>query len=59
MRIFRHTLLPGAAPGIVIDLFLCFAALLLAASSLTHRYATIHTVNVPEMPLILIGATIF
>ena len=59
MRIFRHTLLPGAAPGIVIDLFLCFAALLLAASSLTHRYATIHTANVPEMPLILIGATIF
>ena len=34
MRIFRHTLAPGAAPGMVIDLFLCFAALLLAASSL-------------------------
>ncbi len=59
MRIFRHTLLPGAVPGIVVDLFLCFAALLLAASSLTHRYATIHTVNVPELPLILVGATIF
>ena len=59
MRIFRHTLAPGAAPGMVIDLLLCFAALVLAASSLTHRYATIHTVNVPELPLILVGATIF
>ena len=59
MRIFRHTLLPGALPGIVVDVALCFAALLLAASSLTHRYATIHTVNVPELPLILVGATIF
>jgi len=59
MRIFRQTLLPGAIPGIVVDLFLCFAALVLAASSLTHRYATIHTVNVPELPLILVGATIF
>ncbi|HMO47439.1 MAG TPA: TIGR03013 family PEP-CTERM/XrtA system glycosyltransferase [Rubrivivax sp.] len=59
MRIFRHALVPGAAPGIVIDLFLCFAALVLAASSLTHRYATIHTVDVPELPLILVGATIF
>jgi len=59
MRIFRHSLMPGAAPGMVIDLLLCFAALLLAASSLTHRYATIHTVNVPELPLILVGATIF
>ena len=45
MRIFRHTLAPGAAPGMVIDLLLCFAALVLAASSLTHRYATIHTVQ--------------
>ncbi|HRH85330.1 MAG TPA: TIGR03013 family PEP-CTERM/XrtA system glycosyltransferase [Rubrivivax sp.] len=59
MRIFRHSLLPGAVPSIVIDMFLCFLALLLAASSLTHRYATIHTVDVPEMPLILVGATIF
>jgi sugar transferase (PEP-CTERM system associated) len=59
MRIFRHTLIPGAVPGILIDLVLCFAALLLAASSLTHRYATIHTVNVPELPLMLAGATIF
>ena len=59
MRIFRHTLVPGAVPGIVVDLLLCFAALVLAASSLTHRYATIHSVNVPELPLILIGATIF
>ena len=43
----------------VIDLLMCFAALVLAASSLTNRYATIHTVNVPELPLILVGATIF
>jgi sugar transferase (PEP-CTERM system associated) len=40
-------------------LLLCFAALLLAASTLTHRYATIQTVNVPELPLVLAGATIF
>ena len=59
MRIFRHALLPGGATGIVVDALLCFVALLLAASSLTHRYATIHTVDVPELPLILVGATIF
>lgn len=59
MRIFRHTFVPGAALGMFIDLLLCFAALLLAASSLTARYATIHTVHVPELPLILVGATIF
>ena len=59
MRIFRHAFAPGAASGMVIDLLICFAALLLAASSLTNRYATIHTVNVPELPLILVGATIF
>jgi sugar transferase (PEP-CTERM system associated) len=58
MRVFRHSLLPGALPGMVIDLFLCFAALLLAASSLTTRYATIPRA-VPELPLILVGATIF
>ncbi|MGL6110820.1 MAG: sugar transferase, partial [Rubrivivax sp.] len=58
MRIFRHTLAPSAPPGMVLDLFLCFAALLLAASSLTTRYATIHAA-VPELPLILVGATIF
>jgi sugar transferase (PEP-CTERM system associated) len=59
MRVFRHNLVPGALPGIVIDIVLCYVALLLAASSLTNRYATIHSVNVPELPLILIGATIF
>jgi FlaA1/EpsC-like NDP-sugar epimerase len=58
MRVFRHSLLPGALPGMIIDLFLCFAALLLAASTLTTRYATIPRA-VPELPLILIGATIF
>jgi sugar transferase (PEP-CTERM system associated) len=58
MRFFRHSFLPGGAPGIVTDLFICFAALLLAASSLTTRYATLHQA-VPELPLILAGATIF
>jgi hypothetical protein len=58
MRIFRHSLAPSAPPGMVLDLFLCFAALLLAASSLTTRYATIHAA-VPELPLILVGAAIF
>jgi len=59
MRIFRHTLAPGTVPGMFTDVLLCFAALVLAATSLTHRYATVHTVNVPELPLILVGATIF
>jgi sugar transferase (PEP-CTERM system associated) len=58
MRMYRHSFLPGGMPGIVVDLFLCFAALLLAASSLTTRYATLHQA-VPELPLILAGATIF
>jgi sugar transferase (PEP-CTERM system associated) len=58
MRVFRQSFVPGATPGIVIDVFICFAALLLAASSLTSRYATIKTA-VPELPLIFAGATIF
>jgi sugar transferase (PEP-CTERM system associated) len=58
MRIFRQSFVPGAPPGIVTDLLICFAALLLAASSLTNRYATLHAA-VPEVPLILAGATIF
>ncbi len=45
-------------PGMVIDLFLGFAALLLAASTLTTHYSTIPRA-VPELPLILVGATIF
>ena len=59
MRVYRHILAPGSAPGVLTDLLLCFTALLLAASTLTSRYSTIHTVNVPELPLILAGATIF
>jgi len=58
MRVFRQSFVPGGLPGIVTDLFLCFAALILAASSLTTRYATLRT-EVPEMPLVLAGATIF
>ena len=58
MRVFRHSFLPGALPGMVIDLFLCFAALLLAASTLTTHYASIPRA-VPELPLILVGASIF
>ena len=58
MRVNRHSVAPWALPGMVIDLFLCFVALLLAASTLTTRYATIHGA-VPELPLILVGATIF
>jgi len=58
MRIFRHTLSPGVAASVAMDLFLCFAAVLLAASSLTTRYATIRGA-VPELPLILVGASVF
>ncbi|MEO7852023.1 MAG: TIGR03013 family XrtA/PEP-CTERM system glycosyltransferase [Rubrivivax sp.] len=42
----------------VIDLFLGFAALLLAASTLTTHYSAIPRA-IPELPLILVGATIF
>jgi sugar transferase (PEP-CTERM system associated) len=42
----------------VVDIALCFAALLLAASTLTSRYMTLRT-DVPELPLILLGATAF
>ena len=58
MNVFRHTVSPGARSGIVIDMFLCFVAVLLAASTLTARYATVPRA-VPELPLILFGATIF
>jgi sugar transferase (PEP-CTERM system associated) len=61
MRVYRHNVLPGALPAMVVDLTLCFAAVLLAASTLTSRYMTIEGVqaNVPELPLILFGATEF
>lgn len=58
MRLFGHSLTPGALPAMVMDMALCFVAVLLAASSLTTRYGMIHAA-VPETPLILVGATIF
>jgi sugar transferase (PEP-CTERM system associated) len=42
----------------VVDLVLCFSAVLLAASTLTSKYMTIPRA-VPELPLILFGATQF
>jgi sugar transferase (PEP-CTERM system associated) len=42
----------------LVDVVLCFVAVLLAASTLTSRYATIpHAV--PELPLVFAGATLF
>lgn len=58
MRVFRHNVLPGGLAGMVVDLVLCFVAVLLAASTLTNRYMTIPGA-VPELPLILFGATQF
>jgi sugar transferase (PEP-CTERM system associated) len=58
MRVFRHSLLPGALTGMVVDAVLCFTAVLLAASTLTSRYMTIPWA-VPELPLIVFGATQF
>ncbi len=58
MRVFGHSLTPGALPAMVMDMALCFLAALLAASSLTTRYGMIQGA-VPELPLILVGATIF
>ena len=58
MRVFGHSLTPGALPAMVMDMALCFLAVLLAASSLTTRYGMIQGA-VPELPLILVGATIF
>jgi len=58
MKVLRHTVAPGARAGMVVDAVLCFVALLLAASTLTSRYATVPHF-VPELPLILAGAAIF
>jgi len=58
MRILGHSIAPGALPAMVMDMVLCFMAVLLAASTLTTRYATIQGA-VPELPLVLVGATIF
>lgn len=58
MRVFRHTVSSGARSGMFVDLIMCFVAVLLAASTLTTRYATVPR-YVPELPLILAGATFF
>ncbi len=58
MRLFRTHVLPGALAGIAVDMALCFVAVLLAASTLTSRYMTIPTA-VPELPLVLFGASLF
>lgn len=58
MRVFGHSLTPGALPAMVMDMAMCFLAVLLAASSLTTRYGQIHGA-VPELPLVLVGASIF
>ena len=58
MRVFGHSLSPGALPAMVMDMALCFMAVLLAASTLTTRYAMLNGA-VPELPLVLMGATIF
>ncbi|MFM9916832.1 MAG: TIGR03013 family XrtA/PEP-CTERM system glycosyltransferase [Rhizobacter sp.] len=58
MRVYQHNVLPSAPAGMVVDLSLCFTAVLLAASTLTSRYMTISDA-VPELPLILFGATLF
>ena len=58
MRVLRHTVSRGASAGVIIDVVLCFVAVLLAANTLTSRYATVPRA-VPELPLILFGAMIF
>lgn len=58
MRVFRHTVSHGARAGMLVDLITCFVAVLLAASTLTSRYATVPRF-VPEVPLIVFGATFF
>jgi len=58
MRVFRHTVSHGARTGMLVDLIMCFAAVLLAASTITSRYATVPRF-VPEVPLIMFGATLF
>lgn len=58
MRIYQHNVSPSAPAGMVVDVSLCFVAVLFAASTLTSRYMTISDA-VPELPLILFGATLF
>jgi sugar transferase (PEP-CTERM system associated) len=58
MRLQGASVGPGVVAGMIIDISLCFVALLLAASTLTSRYMTLRT-EVQEFPLILFGATVF
>jgi len=58
MRLQGYAIGPGVVAGMVIDIALCFTALLLAASTLTSKYMTVRT-DVPEFTLILFGATAF
>ncbi len=58
MKVFGRTIGSSAFAGVVLDMLLCFTAMLLAASTLTSRYATIPRA-VPELPLILIGGAVF
>ena len=58
MKVFGRTIGTGAFAGVFLDMLLCFAAMLLAASTLTSRYGTIPRA-VPELPLILVGGATF
>ena len=58
MRLQGPAIGPSVVVGMVVDIALCFTALLLAASTLTSRYMTLRT-DVSELPLILLGATAF
>jgi sugar transferase (PEP-CTERM system associated) len=58
MRLQGLAIGPSVVVGMVVDIALCFIALLLAASTLTSRYMTLRT-DVPELPLILLGAAVF
>ena len=58
MRLQGQAIRVGVVAGMLVDMALCFIALLLAASTLTSQYMTLRT-EVPELPLILFGATAF
>ncbi|EHR72011.1 exopolysaccharide biosynthesis polyprenyl glycosylphosphotransferase [Burkholderiales bacterium JOSHI_001] len=58
MRIHRHNIHPGSFIGMAVDLTLGFASMMLAASTLRSRFTVIPG-TVPELPLVLFGATVF
>ena len=58
MRLQGPSVGPGSVAGMVVDLSLCFVALLLAASTQTSRYMSVKT-EIPELPLVLCGAAAF